>query len=390
MIIYFAPWRRFLLLLAVLCLASAPGCRGEQKSAAFRTQPVKRLSLESKVVANGTVNPVTTVLVGSQVSGKIVEIFVDYNSEVRRGQVVARIDPALLQAKVAEARARNEQTKAEVAKARANLADAELDFRRNQTLVKQGLVAQNDLDKARTRYQSTQAELQAAQAQVASAAAALKEAETNLGYTKIISPVDGVVISRNVDVGQTVAASFQTPTLFTIAQDLTKMQVEVAVDEGEVGQVQVGQETSFTVDAYPGRVFTGKVTTVRLAPQTVQNVVTYTVIVEAANPDLLLKPGMTATMSIRVARAEEVRAVANAALRFVPPPEQKAPPPPEGPAVWRLDARGRLEPVPVSLGVSDGVWTEVKAGNLQEGDKLAVGLSDPARTPPPRGMRGPF
>jgi HlyD family secretion protein len=246
------------------------------------------------------------------------------------------------------------------------------------------------LDKARTRYQSSQAELQAAQAQVANAAAVLKEAETNLGYTQIISPVDGVVISRNVDVGQTVAASFQTPTLFTIAQDLTKMQVEVAVDEGEVGKVKEGQRATFTVDAYPGTVFAGTVTTVRLAPQTVQNVVTYTVIVDTPNPQLLLKPGMTATMSVMVAQAENVLAVSNAALRFVPPPEQKAPPPPEGPAVWRLGARGRLEPVPVSLGVGDGVWTEVKAGNLQEGDKLVVGLSEPTKSPPQRGMRGPF
>jgi HlyD family secretion protein len=376
--------------LAALLLTLGAGCRGNKKSDKYRTQPVKRLSLENKVVANGTVNPVTTVLVGSQVSGKIVEIFVDFNSEVRRGQKVAKIDPSLFQAKVAEVRARYEQSKADVAKAKANLADAELDFRRNQTLVKQNLVAQNDLDKARTRYESTQAELKAAQAQVASVAAALKEAETNLGYTTIISPVDGVVISRNVDVGQTVAASFQTPTLFTIAQDLTKMQVEVAVDEGEVGKVKEGQQATFTVDAYPGTVFKGNVTIVRLAPQTVQNVVTYTVIVEAHNPKLLLKPGMTATMNIMVARAENVLAVSNASLRFLPPPEVDAPEPPEGPMVWRLAAKNRLEPVAVSLGVSDGVWTEVKDSSLNEGDNLVVGLAEGAKGPPQQRMRGPF
>jgi HlyD family secretion protein len=381
---------RPVILLAVIALILGPGCGWSQKVDTYRTQPVERLSLESKVVANGTVNPVTTVLVGSQVSGKIIEIFVDYNSEVRRGQQVARIDPALFQAKVRETRARYEQTKADVAKAKANLADAELDFRRNQTLVRQNLVAQNDLDKARTRFESSRAELQAAQAQVAVATAAMKEAETNLGYTTIVSPVDGVVISRSVDVGQTVAASFQTPTLFTIAQDLTKMQVEVAVDEGEVGKVKEGQEATFTVDAYPDRVFTGTVTTVRLAPLVEMNVVTYTAIVETANPDFLLMPGMTATLSIHVARAENVLAVPNAALRFLPPPEHQAPAVPAGPAVWRLDARGRLEPMPVSLGLSDGVFTEVQAGKLQEGDRLAVGLAGQPGSPAPRGLRGPF
>lgn len=387
---YFAQLRRPLLLLVALCLTPGLGCSGNQKSDTYRTQPVKRLSLESKVVANGTVNPVTTVLVGSQVSGKIVEIFVDYNSEVRRGQVVARIDPALFQAKVAETRARFSQTTAEVQKARANLADAENDSRRFARLWKDNLVAKDEYDNAYTRYLGAKADLAAAQGQAAGAAATLKEAETNLGYTKIVSPVDGVVISRNVDVGQTVAASFQTPTLFTIAQDLTKMQVEVAVDEGEVGKVQEGQQAAFTVDAYPGTVFSGKATTVRLAPQTVQNVVTYTVIVEAANPKLLLKPGMTATMNIMVAKAENVLVISNAALRFVPPPEQKAPPPPEGPAVWRLNAKGRLEPASVSLGVSDGVWTEVKEGDLKEGDHLVVGLAERPKAPGERGMRGPF
>jgi HlyD family secretion protein len=379
-----------IILLAAIVLIPASGCGFGQKADTYRTQTVKRLSLESKVVANGTVNPVTTVLVGSQVSGKIIEIFVDYNSEVRRGQQVAKIDPALFQAKVRETRARYQQTRADVAKAQANLADAELDFRRNQTLVGQNLVAQNELDKARTRFESSQAELEAAQAQVAVAAAAMKEAETNLGYTTIVSPVDGVVISRSVDVGQTVAASFQTPTLFTIARDLTKMQVEVAVDEGEVGKVKAGQEATFTVDAYPDREFGGKVTTVRLAPQVEMNVVTYTAIVETPNPDLLLMPGMTATLSIHVARAENVLAVPNAALRFLPPPEHQAPEVPAGPAVWRLDARGRLEAVPVSPGLSDGVFTEVRAGDLREGDRLAVGLTTAPGSPAPRGLRGPI
>ncbi|MBW1991974.1 MAG: efflux RND transporter periplasmic adaptor subunit [Deltaproteobacteria bacterium] len=357
-------------LAAALCLALGTGCTGASPNARYRTQPVRRLTLEDKVVANGTVNPVTTVLVGSQVSGKIVEIYVDFNSRVRQGQKVAKIDPALFEAKVAEARATYQQAQAQVAKARANLADAEADYQRFQRLWQDNLVARDELDNAYTRY-----------------LAAKREAKANLAYTDIISPVDGVVIARNVDVGQTVAATFQTPTLFTIARDLTKMQVEVAVDEGEVGKVKEGQPATFTVDAYPDKVFHGRVTAVRLAPQTVQNVVTYTIIVAADNPELLLKPGMTATMSILVARAENVLAVPNAALRFLPPPEAALPP--EGPVVWRVDRSGHLEPVPVSLGISDGVWTEVKEGRLQEGDRLAVGPAETQGTPPRR-IRGLF
>jgi HlyD family secretion protein len=381
--------RRLLLLVGLWALLTG-GCQAGNAKEKYRTQPVKRLTLEEKVVANGTVNPVTTVLVGSQVSGKIVEIFVDYNSVVKRGQMVAKIDPRLFEAKVAETRARHQQTLADLTRARANLADARNDYHRYQRLWQDNLVARDDLDNAHTRYQSEQANVKAAQAQAASAAAALKEAETNLGYTAILSPVDGVVISRNVDVGQTVAASFQTPTLFTIAQDLTKMQVETAVDEGEVGKVKEGQEAAFTVDAYPGTTFRGTVTSVRLAPQTVQNVVTYTVVVSADNPDFLLRPGMTATVSILAARKEQVLAVPNAALRFLPAPGE-GPPAPGGTVVWRLE-RGTLKPLAITTGISDGVWTEVRQGDLTEGQPLVVGaLEERSRPAVPRGApRGPF
>jgi len=377
-------WFLPLFLGAVLAVC---GCSPGTSREKYRTQPVTRLTLEETVVANGTVNPVSTVLVGSQVSGKIVEIFVDYNSVVKRGQVVARIDPRLFEAKVAEARSRHQQALADLSRARANLADAENDYHRYRKLWEEQLVARDELDNAYTRFQSEQAAVRAVQAQVSAAAAAYKEALTNLEYTAITSPVDGVVISRNVDVGQTVAATFQTPTLFTIAQDLTKMQVETAVDEGEVGKVREGQEATFTVDAYPGTTFQGKVTSVRLAPQTVQNVVTYTVVVSADNPDFLLKPGMTATVSLKVAKAERVLAVPNAALRFRPPEE--APPAPEGPVVWVLE-RGALKPVPVQTGLSNGAWTEVRAGDLTEGQRVVVGAGE-ARPAAPRPIpRGPF
>lgn len=376
-------------LLLALALLGAVGCGAGSPREKYRTQPVTRLTLEETVVANGTVNPVSTVLVGSQVSGKIVDIYVDYNSVVKRGQVVARIDPRLFEARVAETRARYEQTKADLARAQANLADAENDYRRYLQLWQENLVARNDLDKALTRRQTEQANVAAAQAQVTAAAAAYKEALTNLEYTAITSPVDGVVVSRNVDVGQTVAATFQTPTLFTIARDLTQMQVETAVDEGEVGKVREGQEATFTVDAHPGTTFRGQVTSVRLAPQIVQNVVTYTVVISADNPRLLLKPGMTATVSLKVAQAEQVLAVPNAALRFQPPPEA-APASPEGPVVWILE-RGALKPVPVETGLTDGAWTEIRRGELTEGQPVVVGsLTAPPRPVPRPGFRGPF
>ena len=379
-----------LVLAAVLAAGTTPSCRSGANSKKYRTQPVKRLTLESKVVANGTVNPVQTVLVGAQISGKIVEIFVDYNSEVRQGQVVARIDPSLFQAKVAQARSSLRQNRAEVQKARANLSLADVEHRRYESLWRQDLVSRTDYDKARTTYDTARAELAASQGREALAAEALKEAEINLGYTNITSPVNGVVVSRNVEVGQTVASTFQTPTLFTIAQDLTRMQVETAVDEAEVGRVALEQEATFKVDSFPDLTFTGRVTQSRLAPITVQNVVTYTVIVQADNPRLLLRPGMTATVTIQVARMEGVLAVPNAALRFQPGPEEAAPPP-QGTVVWRLGPNGRPEPIPVTLGLTDGQWTEIKEGALQEGDQVIVGLDEaPGKVRPkaPPGLKG--
>ncbi len=365
------------------------GCNPATSSGEYLTQPVRLLTLEAKVVANGTVNPVTTVLVGSQVSGKITEIFVDYNSPVKVGQVVARIDPSLFEAKVAQARASLRQSQADVAKARANLELAATEHHRFQTLWQQNLVARDESDKARNTYHTAQADLQAAQARVGQAVATLNDAETNLSYTTIISPVAGTVVSRNVDVGQTVASSFQTPTLFTIAQDLTRMQVETAVDEAEVGKVKEGQEASFTVDAYPDTTFTGKVTQARLAPTTVQNVVTYTVVVQADNPQLLLRPGMTATVRIMVARRAEVLAIPNSALRFQPK-EKKAEPLPAGSVIWRLGPQGKPQPVPVTLGISDGVSTELKESPLKEGEPVIVGRKETSPTRTPQPMRGPF
>ncbi|MFP3867219.1 MAG: efflux RND transporter periplasmic adaptor subunit [Desulfobacteraceae bacterium] len=368
--------------------------RDRQPQMRYQTEPVRRTNLEVKVVANGTLNPVTTVLVGTQVTGMIKEIYADYNSRVKKGQVIAQIDQALFKARVAQAQGNYRLAQANVLKARANLEDAHKDYRRYQELWEQNLVARDELDKAYTHYETSRAELHAAQAQVAQAAANLESAETDLYYTTIVSPVDGVVVSRDVDVGQTVVASFQTPTLFNIAQDLTQMQVDTAVDEADIGKVQEGQTAKFTVDAYPGQIFTGRVTQVRLSPEILQNVVTYNVIIETKNPDLLLKPGMTANVEIQVAKRQQVLAVANTALRFRPRQTDKFPEP-EVTRVWRLGPDRQPVAVPVVPGLTDGQWTEVIKGDLQEGDQLIVAQLSEAeagnqeRRPQMR-PRGPF
>lgn len=285
----------------------------------YTTVPVKIGSLRATVTATGTVNAVKTVSVGTQVSGTLKELHVDFNSRVKKGQVIAEIDPAMLQAQVDRARADMLAAKANVEKTKASLEDSKRTWERNQQLFSKNLIARSDLDTSETTYQSTKAQVSAAQAQVAQTEASLRYAQTNLGYTKIISPVDGIVVSRSVDVGQTVAASFQTPTLFSIAQDLTKMQIETSIDEADIGKIEAGQDVEFTVDAYPDNTFHGTVDEVRIAPVTVSNVVTYIVIVKVDNGDLKLKPGMTANVSIIVANRDGALKIPNAALRFKPP-----------------------------------------------------------------------
>jgi HlyD family secretion protein len=284
----------------------------------YKTVPIQTGSLRATVTATGTVNAVKTVSVGTQVSGTLKALHVDFNSRVRKGQIIAEIDPAGLQAQVDQARANMLVAKSNVEKARATLEDAKRIRDRNQQLFSKNLIARADLDTSGSTYESNNAQVNAAIAQVAQTEASLRLAETNLGYTKIISPVDGIVVSRSVDVGQTVAASFQTPTLFSIAQDLTKMQIETSIDEADIGKIETGQDVEFTVDAYPDNTFHGAVDEVRIAPVTVSNVVTYIVIVKVDNGDLKLKPGMTANVSIIVASRDRVLKLPNAALRFKP------------------------------------------------------------------------
>ena len=298
----------------------------------YFTEKVQKGDIQNVVQATGTINAVTTVQVGSQVSGTIQTLSADFNSHVKKNQVIAQIDPslfqgALLQAKadLADAQANLIAAKANLEKAQATAAQAKLDFNRYTTLAQEGVVPTQQLDTARATSQSADAAVGAAKAQVTQAAAqaqqksaAVTVAQTNLDHSTIRSPIDGTVIARSVDVGQTVAASLQAPTLFTIAQDLTKMQVYVSTDESDVGTIQAGQDVNFKVDAFPKDTFKGKVSAVRLNATTVQNVVTYTTIVDFDNPEMKLFPGMTAYVTVPVATATDVVKVPNGALRFTP------------------------------------------------------------------------
>jgi HlyD family secretion protein len=285
----------------------------------YKTVPIQNGPVRATVTATGTVNAVKTVLVGTQVSGTLKELHVDFNSKVKKGQVIAEIDPASLQAQVDQARANTLAAKANVEKAKATLEDSKKTRDRNRQLFSKDLIARSDLDTSEATHDSNSAQVNSVTAQVAQTEAALRFAETNLRYTKIASPVDGIVVSRNVDIGQTVAASFQTPTLFTIAQDLTKMQIDTNIDEADIGKIKTGQDAEFSVDAYPDRTFRGIVEQIRIAPITVQNVVTYDVVIKVDNSDLTLKPGMTANVSVVVANKEKTLKIPNAALRFKPP-----------------------------------------------------------------------
>lgn len=300
--------------------------REDRQAPAYRFATVERGPLTATVAASGTLNPVTSVQVGTQVSGQIKELLVDFNSPVKAGQLIARIDPETFQYRVRQNEADVEAARAAAARAQVALANAQRDLARTKELVQREFVSPADLDRAQAQFDLARAELNNAQAVVAQRAAQLASARVDLGRTEIRAPVDGVVIKRSVDVGQTVAASLQAPELFVIARDLRDMQVETSIDEADVGRIRAGQRATFTVDAFPGRTFAGEVRQVRKSAQTVQNVVTYTVLVSAANPDGQLMPGMTANVRIVTDTRESALKVANAALRFRPPGESATSP----------------------------------------------------------------
>ncbi|MCC6139280.1 MAG: efflux RND transporter periplasmic adaptor subunit [Nitrospira sp.] len=400
--------RRLGIVLGIVAVGLAIGgyvfFTGERKALVrYRSAVVERGSVVSIVSATGTINPVVSVQVGTQVSGMIKSLHADFNSRVKAGDIVAVIDPEPFKARRDQAASNLEMARANVARAKTDSAQRKRELARVRSLIDQNFVSQNDVDVAVTNAQGADAQVHVAEAQVRQAEAAVNSAELELKYTTIRSPVDGIVVARNIEVGQTVAASFATPNLFLIALDLTKMQVDTNVSESDIGGIGEGKDATFSVDAYPGVQFAGLIRQVRLAPINVQNVVTYNVVVAVDNQDLRLKPGMTANVSIVVAQKEQVLKVPNAALRFSPPKSDRAESgSTEGKAakaegrpaasrsaygsaessspshkVWKQDEAGELAAVPVQTGISDGVATEIVGGALEEQDLVIVGIDVP-------------
>jgi HlyD family secretion protein len=390
---------------------------------AWGSAEVHRGTITKSISATGKVDALTTVNVGSQVSGTVSEIYVDYNAPVKKDQIIARLDASQLQAQLTQATANQLSATAaiqtgqnavlsadaaaqaaefNVERTKSVVADAQRNLDLTQQLVNEGVTARRDLDtakaavaqaaaqnqqalaqwnQAKAQAQSARSQVTQARAQAQQAAAAVQLANVNLEHTIIRAPIDGVVVARNVDMGQTVAASLQAPTLFLIANDLSRMQVLADIDEADIGQLGPDSRVTFTVDAYPADVFHGRIAQIRLSPQTVQNVVTYTAVVQVDNPDLKLKPGMTANVTAIVAERQNVMTVPNAALRFRPANGT--------PTVWKIDA-GQLTPAPVKLGITDGVVSEVISGDVHEGDRIATPVAAAAKPPATTGARNPM
>jgi HlyD family secretion protein len=418
--------RIFLLIIIALLLAGSGygywrwGSSSEESP--YVTMPVQRGNIAQVVSSTGTLQAVVTVQVGSQVSGTIDKLFVDFNTKVKSGQVVAQLNQDKFKAAVDQARANLLAAESNLAKAKVTVADTQRTLERSRELRKRDIMAQSEFDAAQTAYDAAVAQVEVNKAQVAQAQAGLNQATVDLNNTVIRSPVDGIVISRNVDVGQTVAASLQAPTLFTIANDLAKMEVHTNVDEADVGNVSEGQEVTFTVDAFPARRFRGRVYQVRNSPIVVQNVVTYDAVVRIDNKELLLKPGMTANVQFLVNRKQDVLTVPNIALRFRPPDQRN-----EAQELLRQEqsraakavgarrtsrssagggdgAGGRggrrltiyllkgttMQPVEIQLGITDGSRTEVREGEIEENDLVIVGLSSSAGTRNQPAVANPF
>lgn len=397
------------------------------------TAQVTRGDVIETVDATGTLQAVTTVQVGTQVSGTLKALHADFNARVRRGQVIAELEPSLFEAQVEQSRASLARLEAEASRAAVQREDAQLKLRRAQELAERQLIPATELEAADMTARQADASVRAADAQVVQARASLNQSEVNLAHTIITAPIDGIVISRNVDVGQTVAASMQAPTLFVIARDLAEMQVNASIAESDIGRIQAGQSVSFRVDAYPGDVFTGRVSQVRLEPVVQQNVVSYVTTIDVLNRDLKLKPGMTANVTVEIARMTNVLRVPNAALRVRPSDEivaasgrhaaeaeaeRTAIPgvthergtvgmrgadiatPGRHAVVW-ISKGGQLEQVPVRISITDGSYTAILAGALSEGAAVVTSInrlstaSTTTRSPllpfggrPPGGGRG--
>jgi HlyD family secretion protein len=344
------------------------GTRARTSRAGLATAVVDRGDIADVVGATGVLQAVITVQVGSQVSGTIESLSADFNSVVRKGQVIARLDPSLFEARLAQAQANLVSARANVERTRAAIDDAKQKYARARELAAENLVPQSDLDSAKASFDGAVAQDRASQAAVSQAEAAVNQAQLDLAHTVIATPIDGVVLSRNVDVGQTVAASLQAPTLFVIAGDLTRMQVKASIDEADIGRVRAGQAVSFRVDAYPEQAFEGSVQQVRLQPITNQNVVTYDTLIAVDNPDQKLMPGMTATVSVVIQEKKGVLRVPAAALRYRPETFSE-----RGRFVFVASDAGPPQPVKVKTGLSDGQFSEVLEG-VAEGAHVVTGL----------------
>lgn len=416
--------RKVFFIIGPLLLAGAGYGFFQSKSSSnvppYVTVPAARGNISQVVSSTGTLQAVVTVQVGSQISGTIDKLFADFNSKVKAGQIVAQLNQDKFKASVDQARANLLAAESNLAKAKVSVADALRTLDRMRELRKRDLVAQSELDSAQTAYDSAVAQVDVNTAQMAQARAALNQSRVDLNNTVIRSPVDGIVISRNVDVGQTVAASLQAPTLFTIANDLAQMEVHTNVDEADVGNIRDGQEVTFTVDAYPARRFRGKVHQVRNAPTVVQNVVTYVAVVRIDNKDLLLKPGMTANVQFLVSRKEDVLTIPNMALRFRLPDDQseaqdllrreksRAAPTLGAKRTSRSGISGggsvrggrtvriyvvrdsKAHPVEVQLGITDGSRTEVLNDELKENDAVIIAMASGAGAQAQSGIVNPF
>jgi HlyD family secretion protein len=389
----------------------------------YMTTTVQTENVISRVSTSGSLQAVVTVDVGSQVSGRIQELYADFNSKVKKGERIAKIDPALFQASVVQAEANVMAARANVARLAITAEDAERQARRASEVYEQRLISETERDNAVATARAARAAVDQAESQLAQSRASLEQARTNLRYTDILSPTDGVVISRAVNVGQTVAASLSAPVIFTIAQDLRKMEVHTNVAESDIGRLKPGMRVSFTVDAYPGEPFRGSIRDIRNAPQVVQNVVTYDAVIDVSNDDLKLKPGMTATVSVVTDRREDVLAVPNTALRFRPEgagpaaagggPQfgaaqnaggggarergqrprnrevgEEAPAPVVKRTVYVL-INGEPQPREITTGLTDGRLTEVTGGELKEGEQVITGVAGQNRQggQAPRGPR---
>lgn len=364
-------------LLIAAIAAAAWWALGERSSVHYVTAPVTRGAVIRTVTATGTVNPELTIIVGTYVSGVIQELFCDYNTRVKKGQVCARIDPRPYQSVVDQNKANLAVAKAQLEKDQANLTYTRLALDRAGILVQTHAVSQDAYDNARNSHDQAQAQIAFDQATIQQRQAALDAAQINLDYTNIVSPVDGTVVSRNVTMGQTVAASFQTPTLFLIATDLTRMEVDANVSESDIGGIKPGNKAGFTVDAYPKRTFEGAVSQVRQSPQTVQNVVTYDVVIGVDNSDLTLMPGMTAASRIVIDHRSDVLRVPNQALRYVPKSLAGAVQSDHA-QLWVL-REGQPVSIPVVAGLDDDNFTEIVSGDAKPGD-LAI-TAEQAATP---------